>query len=387
MIFQSQLRIPGPTPLPDRVVRAMSRPMLDHRGPEFAAILSEVTAGAKRVFGTDNELVLLSCSGTGGLESMVVNLVSPGDKVIVASCGNFGERVIAINRAYQAEVVAIEAEWGRPITPQELASVLEAHPDAGTVFLTHNETSTGVTNPLRDLVRVAKDAGRLVGVDGVSSVGSIPVEMDAWGIDVLVSGSQKGWMAPPGIAMIAASAAALERQRRATAPRFYLDWTAAIKNAAEGMTPYTPAISVVYALQEGLRMLEEEGMAAVYDRHRRIADATAAGLEAAGFRLFAAEGYRSATVTSALPPEGLEVAAFRRALRERYGVVLGGGQGKMKGRLVRVGHLGAVSEGDIVQVLWAIERALEDLDIAALAGQAVAAACRVFAQEAAAARA
>lgn len=387
MIFQPQLRIPGPTPLPDRVVRAMSRPMVDHRGPEFAATLAEVTAGAKRVFGTTSDLMLLSCSGTGGLESMVANLVSPGESVVVASCGNFGERLIAICRAYRAQVVAIEAEWGRPVTPAELAGVLEAHPEAGVVFITHNETSTGVTNPIRELAEVVREAGRLVAVDGVSSVSSIPVEMDSWGIDVLASGSQKGWMAPPGIAMIAASEAAWERQRKATSPRFYLDWTGARKNAADGMTPFTPAISVVFALQEGIRMLEEEGLDAVYARHRRIADAAAAGLEAAGFTLFAAEGYRSATVTSALPPAGLDVGAFRKLLRERFGVVLGGGQGKMKGRLVRVGHLGAVADGDLVQVLWAVERALEELDVAPAQGVAVTAACRVLSQEAAGIRA
>ncbi|MGH7777045.1 MAG: pyridoxal-phosphate-dependent aminotransferase family protein [Candidatus Dormibacterales bacterium] len=387
MIFQPQLRIPGPTPLPDRVVRAMSRPMIDHRGPEFAATLAEVTAGAKRVFGTTSDLLLLSCSGTGALESMVANLVSPGESVVVASCGNFGERLIAICRAYRAQVVAFEAEWGRPVTPAELAGVLEAHPEAGVVFLTHNETSTGLTNPIRELAEVAREAGRLVAVDGVSSVSSIPVEMDSWGIDVLASGSQKGWMAPPGIAMVAASEAAWERQRKATSPRFYLDWTGARKNAVDGMTPFTPAISVVFALQEGIRMLEEEGLEAVYARHRRIAAAAAAGLEAAGFTLFAAQGYRSATVTSALPPAGLDVGAFRKLLRERFGVVLGGGQGKMKGRLVRVGHLGAVADGDMVQVLWAVERALEELDVAPAQGVAVTAACRVLSQEAAGARA
>ncbi|MGH7904342.1 MAG: pyridoxal-phosphate-dependent aminotransferase family protein [Candidatus Dormibacteraceae bacterium] len=359
--------------------------MLDHRGPEFAAIVSEVTAGARRVFRTSADLLLLSCSGTGGLESMVANLVSPGDEVLVATCGNFGERVLAINRAYRMEVVHVESPWGRPTTPRELQEALAAHPRAGVVFLTHNETSTGVTNPLLDLVKVVKDAGRLAAVDGVSSVSSIPVDMDAWGIDVLVSGSQKGWMAPPGVALVAVSDAAWEHQRRSTSPRFYLDWGPAAKSAAEGMTPYTPAMSVVFALQEGLKMLEEEGLENVYTRHRRIADATAAGLGALGFKLFGADGYRSATVTSATPPDGLDITAFREILRERHGVVVGGGQGKMKGRMIRVGHLGAVSEGDIVQVLWAIEQALQELDVAPARGQALAAAGQVLTQEAAAA--
>lgn len=381
MIFQPQLRIPGPTPLPERVQRAMSRPMIDHRGVEFASILSEVTAGAKRVFGTTSEVLFLSASGTGGLESAVANLVSPGDKVVVATCGNFGERLLAINRAYGADVVHYECQWGEPVDVADLEAVLAANPDAGLVFLTHNETSTGLTNPLQELAAAVKRAGRLLAVDGVSSVSSIPVQMDAWGVDVLVSGSQKGWMAPPGVALVAVSEPAWERQSRCTSPRFYLDWSPARKNARDGMTPYTPAIGVIYALQEGIRMLEEEGLENVYARHRRIATAAQAALEALGFRLFAAEGYRSTTVTAALPPEGLDVSALRKLLREQFGVQIAGGQGKMKGHLIRVGHLGAVNDGDLVQVVWALEQALEQLGVASADGRGLAAAHRFFSQQ------
>ena len=193
MTFHTQLRIPGPTPLPERVVRSMSRPMIDHRGTEFAAILSEITAGAKRVFKTKNDLLLLTSSGTGGLESAVANLVSQGDEVVVALCGNFGERFAALAAAYGADVVRLEFEWGQPVDPDDLAVVLERHPKAQVVLLTHNETSTGLTNPLRDLARVARDARRLVVVDGVSSISSIDIDTDGWGIDVAVSGAQKGW--------------------------------------------------------------------------------------------------------------------------------------------------------------------------------------------------
>ncbi len=381
MIFQTQLRIPGPTPLPERVVRAMSRPMIDHRGPEFAEILGGVVGGLKRVFQTSNDIVVLTASGTGGLESCVANLTSPGEKVVVAACGNFGERFIALNKAYGNEVVALEAEWGEPVEPADLRDVLAAHPDAGIVFLTHNETSTGLTNPLRELAAVAKAAGRLVVVDGVSSVGSMPLEADAWGLDVVVSGSQKGWMAPPGLAFVSVSEAAWARQAEAKAPRFYFDWARLRAEIAKGMTPFTPAISIVFAVDEGLKMLFEEGLDQVYARHRRVADSTAAGLKALGFQLFAASGHRSATVTSALPMDGLEVAALRKLLREKYGVVIAGGQGKMTGKLVRVGHLGAVSDGDTVQVLWAIEQALEQLDIAPADGRALAAVGKVLAGE------
>jgi len=373
MTFSTQLRIPGPTPLPERVVRSMNRPMIDHRGPEFAAILAEITAGARRVFKTENDLLLLTSSGTGGLESAVANLVSPGDEVIAALCGNFGERFAALAAAYGADVVRLEFEWGQPVDPDDLAVLLQRHPKAQVVLLTHNETSTGLTNPLRDLARAAREADRLVVVDGVSSISSIDIDTDGWGIDVAVSGSQKGWMAPPGFALVSVSERAWAQQARARSPRFYFDWKEAKTWAEKGMTPFTPAVPVAFALQEGLHMLEEEGLPNVYERHSRLARATQAGLQALGFELYAREGFRSNTVTSALPPPGLEVGALRKLLNDRYGVVIAGGQGKMTGKMVRVGHLGAVAEGDVVQVVWAIEQALEELDVAPADGRGVAA--------------
>ena len=374
MTFSTQLRIPGPTPLPERVVRAMNRPMVDHRGPEFAAVLGEITAGAKRVFKTSSDLLLLTSSGTGGLESAVANLVSPGDEVIAALSGNFGERFAALASTYGADVVRLEFEWGQPVEPDDLARVLESHPKAKVLLLTHNETSTGLTNPLRDLARAGRDAGRIVVVDGVSSVSSIPIETDAWGIDVAVSGSQKGWMAPPGLALVSVSERAWEQQAKARSPRYYFDWKEAKTWADKGMTPFTTAVSVAFALQEGIRMLEEEGLSSVYERHARLARATQAGLVALGFGLYAKEGYRSNTVTSALPPPGVDVNALRKLLNDKFGVVIAGGQGKMTGKMVRVGHLGAVAEGDVVQVLWALEQALEELDVAPASGRSVAAA-------------
>jgi len=373
MTFQTQLRIPGPTPLPERVVRSMNRPMIDHRGPEFAEILAEITAGAKRVFKTSSDLLILTSSGTGGLESAVANLVSPGDEVVAAVCGNFGERFAALATAYGADVVRLEFEWGQPVDADDLGTILEKHPSAKVVLLTHNETSTGVTNPLRELARVAHEAGRVVVVDGVSSISSIAIETDAWGIDVAVSGSQKGWMAPPGLALVSVSDRAWAQQAHARSPRYYFDWKEIKTWAQKGMTPFTPAVSVVFALQEGLHMVEEEGLDAVFERHARLARGTQAGLQALGFQLFAQDGYRSNTVTSALPPPGLDVAALRKLLDEKFGVVIAGGQGKMTGKMVRVGHLGAIADGDVVQVLWAIEQALEELDIAPADGRAVAA--------------
>jgi aspartate aminotransferase-like enzyme len=381
MIYQQQLRIPGPTPLPERVVRAASKPMIDHRGPEFAELLADVTAGARRVFETRNDLLVLTASGSGGLESAVANLISPGDEVVVALCGNFGERFAGMAAAYGAQVILLEAEWGQPVEPRDLAEVLAAHPQARLVLLTHNETSTGVANDLAGLVRVAHDAGRVVAVDGVSSVSSMRIGVDELGIDVAVSASQKGWMAPPGIAFVTVNERAWELSEQAKAPRFYFDWRQARKHAQNGSTPWTPAVSVLYAVQEGIRLLEEEGLEQVFARHRRLADATEAALSALGFELFAAAGYRSPTVTSALPPAGLDISAFRKLLRTKYGVVIAGGQGKMTGKMVRVGHLGAIGDGDLVQVLWAMERALEELDVAPADGRAMAAAAPHLAEE------
>ncbi len=384
MIFQPQLRIPGPTPLPERVVRAMTAPMIDHRGPEFAALLEEITAGAKKVFGTENELVVLSASGTGGLESAIANLVSPGDKVLSVIVGNFGERFRSIAKAYGAEVISYEVEWGQPAEAADVRRLLDEHPDAGLVLLTHNETSTGVTTPLEELVRAVKDAGRLAVVDGVSSVSSMPVEVDRLGVDVCISGSQKGWMAPPGVAFATVSEEAWERQAQARSPRFYFDYGQARKFAPKGSTPWTPAISVLFAVREGLRMMSEEGLDNVYRRHREIADACAAGLAAMGFRLYAAAGYRSATVTAARPPEGVDIKGYRKLLREKYGVVIAGGQGKAEGQIVRVGHLGSVAAGDLVQVLWAMEQALEELDVRPNDGRGVGAAGRALGEASAA---
>jgi aspartate aminotransferase-like enzyme len=355
----------------------MSRPMIDHRGPEFAAMHREISAGVREVIETtEADLLILSSSGTGAMESAAANLVSPGDKVVVCTCGVFGDRFVDIITAYGAQVVKLAADWGEPIEPAQLAEVLAANPDAGIVFLTHNETSTGVTNPLQGLARVARDEGRLVVVDAISSASSMTLAMDAWGLDVVLSGSQKGWMAPPGVAFAAIGPRAWEVVERSRSPRYYFDWKSHRTWAEKGFTPSTPSVSTLFAVQEGVRMLREEGLEKVYARHRRIADATAAGLQAAGLTLLARDGYRSATVTSAVLPEGIEVEDLRKLLSSRHGVVIAGGRGtaKISARIVRVGHLGAVGTGDIVEVLWAIEQVLEELDHAPSDGRTLAAA-------------
>jgi aspartate aminotransferase-like enzyme len=379
--FGQQLRIPGPAPLPDRVLRAMARAMVDHRGPEFAELFAELSQGARRVFRTQREVLVLTCSGTGALESAVANLLSPGEAVLSASCGMFGERFGDLAAVYGADVRRLEAEWGRAVEPEQLREALASNPEAGVVLLAHNETSTGVANPLPELAAVCREMDRLLVVDGVSSISSMPFEGDAWGVDVAVSSSQKGWMAPPGVAFVMVGSRGWEKRAASASPRYYLDWGRAAEFAARAFTPSTPAVATLYGVLEGIRMLEEEGLERAWERHRRLAEATAAGLEAMGLPLFAPPGRRSATVTGALTPEGLDLEAFRRRLREAYGVVVGGGLGKMQGRMVRVGHLGAVSEGDVVETLWAMERALADLSVAVPEGAALKAAAEALGRE------
>ena len=352
---EPNLRIPGPTPLPPSVCAAMSRQMINHRGPEFAAMQAEIVDGLKLFLRTEQDVLLLTASGTGGLEAAVVNTLSPGDKVLSVSIGYFGQRLRDIAAAYGASIVPLDFEWGHAADPAQVAEALRANPDVKAVFITHNETSTGVTNPLKELAATVKDAGKLLIVDAISSAGCVELETDAWGVDVLVTGSQKGWMAPPGLAFITMSQAAWEANSVARMPRFYFDLKKAKKAAQEGATPWTPAVTTYYALQEGLRLLLAEGRENVFARHARIADKTRAGVQALGFTLFAEGRYASNTVTSVRAPEGTDADALRKRVKAAHNVVLAGAQGKLAGRAFRIGHLGYVTDEDIDAVLAALK--------------------------------
>jgi aspartate aminotransferase-like enzyme len=382
MALRTQLRIPGPTPVPEEVARAEIQPMINHRGPEFADILRRVETRLRWAFQTGNEIIVLTGSGTAGLEAAVVNFISPGERVLVCSCGSFGDRFSGIAKAYGADVVDLQVEWGHPIEAADVEAILSQDAGISTVFVTHNETSTGLTNPLAEICRVVKQHGKLLIVDGVSSVGSIDIQVDAWGIDVAVTGSQKGWMAPPGLAMLSVGGAAWEANARARCPRYYLDLAKARQFAKDGQTPWTPAVSVLYALDAGLAIMEREGLQEVFRRHQRVADAVRAGCEALGLRLYARDGFRSNTVTAVSNPEGVDGSQLTKLMRTKYGVVLSGGQGKLKGHIFRIGHLGLVDEGDALAVLFALEQALRDLDFAAPEGAGVAAAQRTLLQTA-----
>jgi aspartate aminotransferase-like enzyme len=376
------LRIPGPTALPPSVREAGGRQMINHRGPEFKDLLGRLQAGMKPYFGTTGDIAILSCAGTGGLEAAVVNTLSPGDRVLAVSIGAFGDRFAKIAEAYGASVDRVAAEWGWAAAPDEVRERLGAG-GFRAVLLTHNETSTGVMNPIPELAAAIKRAApdALILVDTVSSLGAVPFEMDAWGVDVVVTASQKAWMAAPGLAMVAASERAWEAMETATMPRFYLDLRRHRDSMASGETPWTPAVAVAFQVDEGIRLMNEETKAGVFARHVACAAATQAGLEALGFRLFAEPANRSKTVTAALIPDGLDWKAFNGDLRRR-GLVVAGGQGRLTGVVFRIGHLGSVTVRDILDALSTLEAVSLEWGRDVEAGAAVAAAERAAAEAA-----
>ncbi len=354
------LRTPGPTPVPPEVRQALSLDMVNHRGPEFASVLKDCEEGLQWVFQTASPVLVLTASGTGGLESVVVNTLSPGQKVLAVSIGNFGDRFARIARAYGAEVVDLSFEWGRAADPQAVAERLAADPSIETVFVTHNETSTGVMNPIADIVRAVRGVrpNAVVAVDGISSVASAPLPTDEWDCDVVVSGSQKGWMLPPGLVFVSVSPRAWERQAQARMPRFYFDWLAHRKNLEKLSMPWTPAVGLVFGLQAALRLMRAEGLEAIFARHDSLARRARARLTGMGLPLFADPAHASWTVTTAGLPERVDSKALLRSLREKHGVVLAGGQGAYEGKMLRVGHLGYVTQAELDESLDALQAEL-----------------------------
>jgi aspartate aminotransferase-like enzyme len=376
MAFAQQLRVPGPTPLPERVVRAASRPMINHRGPEFAALLRDIEEGLRWALRTDNDVLIYPCSGTGGLEAAVVNLLSPGERALFCTMGSFGNRWADMGAAYRADVVRLRVDPGEPIDPEDVERILAENADITTVFVTHNETSTGVTNDIPAIAAVVKARGKLLAVDSVSGAGCLPLDTDGCQIDVLITGSQKGWMAPPGVAMVAVSAAALARAEATTTPRWYLDFVRERKFQEKSQTATTPAVGVLFAMQEGLAMMREEGLEAIWERHARVGSMIRAGVDALGLRLLAAEGHRSDTVTAIHNPvDGADtLKELLTGLRTRHGLVLAGGQGDLAGKIFRIGHLGMIDDGDVYSILATLEQGLQETGMRSRVGLAVPAA-------------
>ena len=341
--MDQNLRVPGPTPLPLEVREAQSAPMIDHRGTEFGEMQREISTGIADLIGTEQEVLLLTGSGTGAMEAASVNVLSPGDRVLAVIIGAFGDRFAKIAGAFGAAVERFEVPWGQAAEPAALAEHLAANPAYRAVLITHNETSTGVTNPLQALASVVRGApgDPLLVVDGISGLGAMPFEMDAWGIDLVISASQKAFMGSPGIAIAALSQRAWEAAEAATMPRVYWDLREARTWASKGQTPWTPAVSVLFGLRVGVRRLTAEGRELTWARHAAIALAVQAGLEGLGLRLVAAPEERSHTVTAAWLPEGLDWAPFNAAMRAK-GLIVAGGQGGWAGRILRLGHMGGV---------------------------------------------
>ncbi len=353
--FEPNLRIPGPTALPPSVREAGGRQMVNHRGDEFRAMLRRVEAGMKPYFGTEHEVILLTCAGTGALEAAVVNVLSPGDPVLSVSMGAFGDRFAKVAEVYGAAVTRLEVEWGEAAVASDVRVAAAAIPGLRAVLLTHNETSTGVTNRIGELAaairEVAPDA--LLLVDAISALGAVPFAMDEWGLDLVVTGSQKAWMAAPGMAMAAVGPRAWAAAESARMPRFYLDLKRHRDSAVNGETPWTPAVAVLYQIDEGLRLMQAEGDG-VFARHEACANMVRAGLRALGFALLAGDSVASRTVTAARVPEGLDWKSFNAEVKAR-GLVLAGGQGKLKGKIFRVGHLGSVTTDDVLAAIGVLE--------------------------------
>ena len=357
------LRIPGPTPIPDEVLEASSRQMINHRGPEFQELFVRLTKKLQDMFETKNDLFILTASGTGAMEAAIVNTISPGERVLGATVGVFGGRFTQIAKAYGADVTEVTAPFGRALDPEDIRKALKADPSITTVYTTHNETSTGVTNDLASIAHIVKvEFGKLLLVDAISSIGSVPCPVDEWDLDVVASGSQKGWMAPPGLAMISFSAKAWEAAAKAKTPRFYFDLGAAKRYLEQReQTPWTPAVSVVYALDTAMDMLQQEGLANIHERHARVAQVCRDGIKGLGLELFADEAVASDTVTAVKIPDGVDGSKLLGLMRTEYDVVLAGGQASLEGKIFRVGHLGYCSEEDVRGVISALENALPAL--------------------------
>jgi len=353
-----QLRIPGPTPCPPQALEAMGRQMINHRGGEFGKILNSITGKLKQAFQTKGDVFVLTGSGTGGLEAAVVNTLSPGDKVLSLANGFFGERFAEIAEEYGAEVIHLDFEWGKAVDPDAVEKALKAYGDIKAVLATHNETSTGVTNNLKEISAIVKKFDKLILVDAISSLGCINLPTDDWNCDIVVTASQKGWMVPPGLAMVSVSEKAWQAHAQAKMPRYYWDFSKAKDYLQKGQTPWTPAVSVFYALDVTLDLMLREGLDNVFARHARVARMARNGVKSLGLSLFPDEKYASNTVTAVNAADKIDVPKLIQTLQKEYEVILAGGQEKLSGKIFRIGHLGLVYEDDIKLVLETLKKAL-----------------------------
>lgn len=377
------LMIPGPTPVPESALRALAKHPIGHRSSDFIPIVAEVTENLKWLHQTQSDVLVLTASGTGAMEAGIINFLSPGDRVLVGCNGKFGERWAEVCEAYGLNVEQVTAEWGKALDPEQFREKLEADKEKQikAVIVTHSETSTGVLNDLEAINRHVKNHEKaLIIVDAVTSLGAANVPMDAWGIDVIASGSQKAYMIPPGLGFVAVSPKAWEAYKTAKLPRYYLDLGKYRKDAAKNSTPFTPPVNMYFALQETLRMMKKEGLDNLFARHQRLMKGTRAAVAALGMPLFAADEVASPAITAVAPVQ-VEVDKIRSLIKKRFDIVLADGQDHLKGKVFRIGHLGFVSDRDILGAIASLEAVLLELGSNNFTpGAGVAAAAKVFTQ-------
>jgi aspartate aminotransferase-like enzyme len=371
-----RLMTPGPAPVPEDVLLELARPVIHHRSAEAKEVIVECASGLKEVFQTKNDVLILTASGTGAMEAAAVNTVPKGAKALVLNAGYFANRWAAICKAYGINVVSLDTQWGEPVDPERVRRALGENPDTACVFGTLSETSTGTGHPVEEIGRIVAETPAVFAVDGISGVGAMECRTDEWGIDLLCVGSQKALMLPPGLAFVAVSPKAWKKIDAFEAPTFYFSLKAARKKMAEFDTPYTPAHTLILALRTALRRIKEEGIQNVWARHRVMSEACQAGVLALGLELFSshpAEG-----LTAFRVPEGLKDGDIRGKLAEKFGITTVGGQDKLKGKIVRIGHMGYMDEIDVVAGLAALEIVLSELGMDVEPGSAVSAAQRVL---------
>ncbi|MEX0267997.1 alanine--glyoxylate aminotransferase family protein [Leptolyngbyaceae cyanobacterium UHCC 1019] len=377
------LMIPGPTPVPETVLSAMAKHPIGHRSGDFSAIMAEVTENLKWLHQTQNDLLILAASGTGAMEAGIINFLSPGDRVLVGCNGKFGDRWAEVCDAYGLNTEKITAEWGKPLDPEQFRAVLEADTTKTikAVIITHSETSTGVLNDLVAINRHVKaHEEALIIVDTVTSLGAVSIPTDELGLDVVASGSQKGYMIPPGLSFVAVSAKAWKAYATAKLPRFYFDLGKYKKDAAKNTTPFTPAINLIFALQAALQMMKAEGLENIFARHQRLTQATRAAVKAMGLPLLASDENASAAITAVMPDQ-VDAEKVRSVMKKRFDIVLAGGQDHLKGKIFRIGHLGFVGDRDILAAIASLEATLQELGYEHFApGAGVAAAAKVIAK-------
>jgi len=357
---KNYLLTPGPTPLPPQVCEAMARPIIHHRTPQFQAILKEASEGLKYVFQTQNDVFILASSGTGAMEAAVVNILSPGDTVIAVEGGKFGERWTEICQSYGINAEVINVEWGRAVEPKEIEKKLKANPKIKAVFVTLCETSTGVATDIEAIGRVVKETEALLVVDAISGLGAIPMAFDAWFCDMVVSGSQKGLMLPPGLGFISISPKAFKLMESSKCPKYYFDLKEAKKALDKNDTPFTPAISLVIALNEALKMMKQDGLENIFLRHKKMAEATRQAMKALGLELFAPTA-SSDVVTAVKVPLGIDGEKLVKTMRDTYGVTIAGGQSELKGKVFRIAHMGFIEEFDIILGISCLEKVLKQM--------------------------